>query len=107
MVKAADHALAMTTTNTGAFVPTCRCGWYGRPHPVPVTVDKRDKRKRHPALAERDAVSEFNTHAYTLDPGADMRNYRCEACRRECVMVVGALACPHCGGSLNYARVRL
>lgn len=102
-----DCALRMTVTNSGAFCATCACGWVGVPKLVPVTREKGDRKKRHPALAERDAVAEFNAHAYVLDPGVEMRNYRCEVCRREFAMAAGTVACPHCGGLVMYARSRL
>lgn len=102
-----DHELRMTVTNSGAFCATCACGWSGTPKPVPVTREKGGRKKQHPALAERDAVAEFNAHAYVLQPSGEMRNFRCEVCRREFVMPTGSLVCPHDGGSLSYARSRL
>lgn len=107
MTTGDDHALRMSTTNTGAFCATCACGWIGIPKLVPVTKDAKGKKKRHPALAERDARAEYNAHAYVLDPGGEMRTFRCEVCRREWVMAKGSTTCPHDGGSLALVRAAL
>lgn len=104
MPTTAEHAMRITTTNTGAFVPVCSCGWIGTLHLVPVTVDAKKKKKRHPVLAENAAKAEANTHAYVLDPGVPMAEFRCEVCRREFTMARGSTTCPHDGGTLSLRR---
>lgn len=100
------HAFAATVTNAGSIVPTCQCGWIGTVHAVPVTVERGGRKKRHAELAARAAHAEYDAHAFVLQPAGEMRNYRCEVCRRELVMPAGSVACPHDGGSLGLARSR-
>lgn len=94
----------MSTSNSGSFVATCACGWVGTPKRVPVTMERNRRKKRHPALAERDAVAEYNTHAFVLDPGVEMNTFRCEVCRNEFAMPKGSTTCTRDGGSLSLLR---
>lgn len=102
----ADHAFALSRTNSGAVVATCSCGWVGIVRPVDAMSELCTAPGEWPAQIETAARDEWAAHDPALRAQVRTRAYRCDVCRRELVLELDALACPRDGGTLSLARRR-